>query len=248
MQPSHASPSSALIDNALTAAAAALRRDGERRSLKKKKSVVFEICRFTHLVDTFQQSCFFLFHSFSLFIISSIYFSSFLVSESHFVSFYQKLLLCAVRLSLYSVGFESNPIEVCKIRSEKFFIYFFLITLSALKMEHRICLHHRLKALQYSCCRENRTPPCWRWEVGVTGMLLLHVVATGATKRLNNSSSLLILRPSPPSPDPASHFQLPPARQQGREVTVSFSGSPLKAISVKTINVYNTVRVVCVTR
>lgn len=59
-------------------------------------------------------------------------------------------------------------------------------------MEHRICLHHRLKALQYSCCRENRTPLCWRWEVGVNGMLLLHVVATGATKRLNNSSSLLI--------------------------------------------------------
>lgn len=83
-------------------------------------------------------------------------------------------------------------------------IFFFLITLSTLKMEHRICLHHRLKALQYSCCRENRTPSCWRWEMGVNGMLLLHVVATGATKRPNNSSSLLIHWPTtlPPTLPP----------------------------------------------
>lgn len=103
-------------------------------------------------------------------------------------------------------------------------------------MEHRICLHHRLKALQYSCCREKRTPPCWWWEVGVTGMLLLHVVATGATKRLDNSSSLLI-----PLPPPSIHPN--PSLLQGREVTVSVTSIN----SVKRINVYDAVGFYCAT-
>lgn len=163
---------------------------------------ITEVCRFTHVYLRRLNHHVFLFFPFHyLLCISSILFlvfMPFLISNSYYVLFSQKPSPCTVRLGLSTVGYDSNSFKVHKIRSEKVFFFFFLTTLPALKMEQRICLHHRLSALQYLCCREKRTLPCWRWEVGVTGMLLLHVVATGTTKRLDNSCSPFILLHPPP--------------------------------------------------